>query len=198
MAELYLGQIIQGGWNFAPRGTHHCDGALLSIAQNNALFALVGTTFGGDGQATFGLPDLRGRSMIGQGRGPNLQPYGLGQRDGTETAKLTIPNMPTHAATATFTQTSGVLNVSSAKATAQVAENGSVLAKSVDTAKPANAVPAIYAPSGTATEAALAGVNVAGTVVMSPIGSSTPFGILSPYLAVTAVIVTEGIFPSRN
>lgn len=198
MADFYLGQIIQGGWNFAPRGTINCNGSLMAIAQNTALFSLLGTTFGGNGQTTFGLPDLRGRSMIGPGQGPGLQNYVLGQLAGTESTTLTIPNMPTHAATGTFTQTSGVLNVATIKATTQVAANGSVLAKSVDTASGADSVPAIYAPSGSATAAALAGVNVAGTVAMNPIGNSTPFSILSPYLAVTVVIVTEGIFPSRN
>ena len=197
MTDVYLGQIIHGGWNFAPRGTHYCDGALLSISQNTALFALLGTTYGGNGQTTFALPDLRGRSAVNQGQGPGLSPYVLGQASGTESTTLTQGNLPSHTHTSTFTQSSGTLNVGTAKATTQVAAAGGVLAKSVDTSA-VGSTPAIYAPSGTATPVALGGVNVAGTVQNGLTGGNLPFSLLSPYLAISIVIALQGIFPSRN
>ena len=107
MSNLYLGQIIQGGWNFAPRGTALCNGQVLSIAQNTALFSLLGTTFGGNGQTTFALPNLQSRSMMHWGNGPGLSPVQLGESGGTESTTLTTNQMPSHTHTATFTSTIG-------------------------------------------------------------------------------------------
>lgn len=198
MSNVYLGQIIQGGWNYVPRGFQSCNGALLSIQQNSALFALLGTNFGGDGQTTFGVPDLQGRSMIGSGNGAGLSPYPLGQKSGAENATLTSANLPAHIHPATFTSTSS-LNVAQAPSTHQQAQgNGqSVLARSIDTST-ANAVPKIYAPASTTPTVTLAGLNVAGTVTVGPSGGNSPFSILSPYQVVTVCIALEGIFPSRN
>jgi microcystin-dependent protein len=84
-SDPFLGEITVFGFNFAPRGWFKCDGQLLSINSNQALFALLGTTYGGDGRTTFGLPDLRGRVPIHQGNGPGLSPRNMGQRSGTET-----------------------------------------------------------------------------------------------------------------
>src|SRR5262247_1539362 len=96
MSEPFLGQIQPFGFNFAPTGWATCDGQILSIAQNTALFSLLGTTFGGNGQTTFGLPDLRGRVPIGQGQGPGLANYTLGQTGGQETVTLITSQMPQH------------------------------------------------------------------------------------------------------
>jgi len=81
--DPYLAQIVMFGGNFAPRSWHYCDGSLLSIAQNTALFALLGTTYGGNGQTTYALPDLRGRIPVGTGQGPALPSVQLGERAGT-------------------------------------------------------------------------------------------------------------------
>jgi microcystin-dependent protein len=185
MAEFYLGQIIQGGWNFAPRGTAMCNGQLLSIQQNTALFSLLGTSFGGNGTTNFGLPDLRGRAMVHQGQGSGLSNYVLGQAGGAEQGTLTVTNLPAHTHSATFSATT-------TKATLQLAAAGSVLGHSVDGAPNPTALPQIYCPSGTAPNVALGGLNVANT------GNNTPISILQPYLAVTFVIILEGIFPSRD
>ena len=83
-AEPFLGEIMQVGFNFAPRGWAHCNGQILPIAQNSALFSLLGTTYGGDGETTFGLPDLRGRVSLHPGTGPGLSPRSWGARDGDE------------------------------------------------------------------------------------------------------------------
>lgn len=94
--EPFLGQIMLVPYNFAPRGWAFCDGQLLPIAQNTALFSLLGTTFGGDGRTTFGLPDLRGRVAIGEGTGAGLTPQRLGERSGAETHTLSVSQIPSH------------------------------------------------------------------------------------------------------
>ncbi len=198
MSSTLLGQILQGGWNFAPVGFAFCNGQLLAIAQNSALFALLGTTYGGNGQTTFALPDLRGRSMVHWGAGPGLSNYALGQAGGSETNTLNASQMPAHSHTATFANNGSSMNVATAKATVALPSAGAVLARSVDGAPTPTSLPRIYAPAGTATDAALSGLNVAGTVTVNPAGGSQPVNNVSPYLTVSFVIATQGIFPSRN
>lgn len=94
--DPYLGQILLVPYNFAPAGWHFCDGTLLPISQYNALFALLGTTYGGNGQSTFALPDLRGRVPVGSGQGTGLQSYTLGEQGGQETVTLIQSEMPMH------------------------------------------------------------------------------------------------------
>src|SRR5215510_14547912 len=96
MSEPFLGEIIMFGGNFAPRGWAKCQGQLMSISQNSALFSILGTTFGGDGVTTFGIPDLRGRSPLGDGTGPGLAPMVLGEIAGVESKTLLTTNMPAH------------------------------------------------------------------------------------------------------
>ena len=192
----YLAEITLFAGNFPPRGTAFCQGQILSIAQNTALFALLGTTYGGNGQTTFALPDLRGRVPIGPGTGPGLSTIVLGEQAGAESTTLLTTNMPAHTHTATFDGAASTLNAATAKATLQAAAAGSVLAKSVDSV--GTALPLIYAPSGTATSAALGGLNVAGTVTNAITGGSQPFSIRDPYLGLNFIIYLEGIFPSRN
>src|ERR1700704_2340485 len=93
----FLGEITLVPYNFAPRGYAFCQGQILSISQNTALFSLLGTTYGGDGVSTFGLPDLRGRCAVSQGQGPGLSNYDLGEQTGTESVTLTTPQIPLHA-----------------------------------------------------------------------------------------------------
>jgi microcystin-dependent protein len=94
--EPFIGQIQAFGFNFAPRGWAQCHGQLLSISANTALFSLLGTTFGGDGRTTFGLPDLRGRSIVGMGNGPGLSNISWGEKGGAENHTLTVGQMPAH------------------------------------------------------------------------------------------------------
>ena len=103
MSEPFIGQIQPFAFNFAPRNWALCDGQLLPISQNTALFSLIGTTYGGDGRTTFGLPDLRGRVPIHQGHGPGLSSYVIGQTGGSATNTLTQAQMPSHTHTATPT-----------------------------------------------------------------------------------------------
>lgn len=94
--DPFIGEIIMFGSNFAPRGWAFCDGQLLPISQNTALFSILGTTYGGDGRTTFALPDLRGRAAIHPGRGPGLSTYTLGEKGGSETNNLNITQLPPH------------------------------------------------------------------------------------------------------
>src|SRR4026209_391528 len=96
MSEPFLGEIVMFAGNFAPRGWALCNGQILSIAQNTALFSILGTTYGGNGQTTFGLPDLRSRVPVGQGQGPGLSPWTLGEQNGFENVTLSATQMPAH------------------------------------------------------------------------------------------------------
>src|SRR4051794_41596644 len=108
MAEPFIGQIQTFAFNFAPRGWALCNNQILPITQNTALFSLIGTTYGGNGQTNFALPDLRGRVPIHQGDGPGLPPVVIGEMAGTNNTTLIVPNMPAH---------NHLLNASSAAAT---------------------------------------------------------------------------------
>jgi microcystin-dependent protein len=194
MVQLYVGQIFQGGWNFAPSGSATCSGQLLPISQNQALFSLLGTNFGGNGVSTFELPDLRGRIMAGTGNGLGLPPYVIGEVGGSDQAQLTTNNLPQH--THTFTGTPGTLQASTNKATTQAAAAGDLLARADDTSGTAT-TPAIYIPAASSTATVnLAGPTATGTIGVT--GSNLPFPIANPYLAITIVIALRGIYPSRN
>ena len=173
------------GFNFAPRGIAFCNGQLLSIAQNTALFALLGTTFGGNGQTTFALPNLQGRAPVHFGNGAGLPAVQLGESAGSPTTTLVAPNLPSHAHPIT------------AASAAVPAFSG---AGNVD--NPVGAVPAgsstaeNYVAANTAGLGALAPAPVTGNT--GPAGNGTPFNNMQPYLAVNFIIALQGIFPSRN
>jgi len=173
MSQPFLGMIIIVPYNFSPRGWAFCNGQILSIAQNTALFSLLGTTYGGNGQTTFALPDLRGRFPNSSGQGPGLSNYSLGQQSGTETVTLTLNNLAAH----THTFAPPCLDGDAAF----TIPTGHVLATTA-----AN----IYAnPSGT-------DVMAGGNTGIA--GGSQPVPILNPYLTLNYCIALEGIFPSRN
>lgn len=182
--EPYLANITVFGGNFAPRGWMFCQGQLLAIAEYDALFALIGTTYGGDGQTTFALPDLRSRVAIHMGQGPNLSNYFLGQTGGTENVTLLSSQMPAH--THTLVSISGNPGANTGAAT---------------TNSPANAVAAVatggsnnYSTSDTSVALNTSSINTTTPIA----GSGTPISIISPYLAMNYIIAVEGIFPSRN
>jgi microcystin-dependent protein len=206
--EPYMGQIMQVGFSFAPRGWALCWGQIIGIAQNSALFSLLGTTFGGNGQTTFGLPDARGRVFTGVGSGPGLPPVVLGEIGGTPNTTLTINNMPAHNHVAAFTGTVGTLGAQvqakSGIAQAQLSDTPSAGCFLANTADPeVSGTPLIYAPASSAgTAVNIGGSSVTGapggTVTIGSTGGSLPFSIQQPYLGITTIIATEGIFPSRN
>jgi len=175
-SEPYLASIAMFAGNFAPRGWALCNGQLLSIAQNTALFSLLGTTFGGDGVTTFALPDLRSRAAVGTGQGPGLSNISLGESAGTENVSLTVSNMPAH------NHTLGCDNGGSSALT----PSGNIPGVSDNR----NAEVTIYSAN------APSAVMNAATIGNS--GGSQPFGIRNPYLGVNFIIALEGIYPSRN
>lgn len=175
-ADPLLGSICITAYNFCPRGYADTHGQLLSIAQNTALFSLLGTTFGGDGQVTFALPDLRGRVPRGVGQGPGLPPVTEGEVSGQESVTLTTAQMPPHTHTAQ-------VNAVSSPGTAD-SPSGAMPAKS-----------AAGVPYGTG---AANTTMAAGAVTVAAAGSGQPVGILNPYLGLRFCIATQGIYPSRN
>jgi microcystin-dependent protein len=174
--DPFIGMIQLFGFNFAPRGWAVCDGSLLSIAQNTALFSLLGTTYGGNGQTTFALPDLRGRAPIGMGTGPGLSPRTIGEVGGTETVTLLSTQMPQHAH-----QLMGSSDVQSV---------GTVAGNSLGSVARGATQGNVYAP-GTTNQVAMGSVT-------APAGGNQPHTNLQPYLVMNYCIALEGIFPSRN
>ncbi|MCX2454376.1 tail fiber protein [Pedobacter sp. PLR] len=180
--EEFLGIVKLFGGNFAPRGWAFCNGQTFSIAQNTALFSILGTTYGGNGQTTFALPDLRGRAAIGWGQGPGLSNYVLGQTSGTENISILQTNMPAHTHVATT-------KVSDVEGSVAVPVAGSSLATMVDTS-----VNQIFSYTSNAPTVALNGTTTTNALT----GGNVPISILQPTLAMSYIICTEGIFPSRN
>ncbi len=175
--DPFIGEIRMFGGNFAPRGWAFCNGQLLSIAQNTALFSLLGTTYGGDGVTTFALPDLRGRTPIHFGQGPGLTPRTLGERSGSETVTLTANEMPAH--NHAMVASTGIINTPSPENAflGQIGEGR-------------DAPPAFVGATSALTTMNPQSIN--------PSGGSQPHNNMQPYLAVNYIISLEGIYPSRN
>jgi microcystin-dependent protein len=180
-----IGEIRAFAGNFAPRGFHICDGSLLSISDNQTLYTLLGTAYGGDGQTTFGLPDLRGRTIVSQGRALSGTTYAYSLPGGTESVTLTNNTMPSHSHTFTVSSQPGTTT----------AANGSFLAAPVDPATTPKTV-LFYSPSSIQ----------GGTVTVQPLlptaittaGGSQPHENRMPYVTITYIIALQGVFPSRN
>ena len=178
--EPFLGQIMMVGFNFAPRGWALCEGQLLSISQNQALFSLLGTIYGGDGRTTFALPDLRGRMALHPGQGPGLPPYTLGEKSGSPTNTLLVSNLPPH---------NHPIQASSANGTQSDPSGAFPANANVVTERGADPIGVkAYATSSN-------GAMAPGMVGSS--GGGQPFNNMPPYLAVYHVIALQGIFPSR-
>jgi microcystin-dependent protein len=198
--DEFIATIKMFGFNFAPRGWALCDGRILSIAQNTALFSLLGTTYGGNGQTTFALPDLRGRIALGQGQGPGLQNRTIGEVAGSETNTLTVPQMPAHnhTATATSNSTSTSTSTMSAESNAGSLQNpsGKMFASGVQIY--ANEDPAANRTMSPQCVATTTNTTTTTQVTVGNNGSSQPVNNLQPFLCVNYSICLEGIFPSRN
>jgi microcystin-dependent protein len=179
-ADLAMVFIFAG--NFAPRGFASCEGQIMSISQNTALFSLLGTTYGGNGQTTFALPDLRGRGAIGQGQGPGLPPYVEGQVGGSETVTLTINQLPSH--THNLTAYAG-------QGTTGAPSGATYLAAGPGTGSGPNA-------TQLKTYATNAPNVVMGAGSTTNTGGNQPVSIRDPYLSMFYIITLEGIYPSRN
>jgi microcystin-dependent protein len=183
--EGTIGEIRMFAGNFAPKNWSFCNGSLQSIAQNTALFSILGTTFGGDGRTTFGLPDFRGRVAVGTGQGPGLSSVVLGELAGSQTNTLIVSNLPSHTHTATGTVTPGASLGGRGANTSNIPTNNYPL----ETASGNN----IYAnPSNTNMGQSPVTVTVNNT------GNNIPVNNMQPYLGMNYIICLFGIFPSRN
>lgn len=175
-----LGEIFMAGENFCPRNTARTEGQLLPISQYQALFSLLGTTFGGDGRVTFALPDLRGRTPVGAGQGPGLSNTWLGRRFGDEFWTLTTNQMPAHTH-----QAASIVRAFDGTASAP-APAGNLLATSQAS---------VYAPG---TSAVLDMHPSMVNTALGNTGGNQRFELRDPFLAVTFCMVVFGIFPSRS
>ncbi len=177
--DPFVGEIRMFAGNFAPSGWALCDGQLLPIMQNDALFSLIGTFYGGDGRSTFALPDLRGRVAIHKGQGPGLTEYPIGDMAGQETVALTTNNLPSHTHIASV-----AIGVSD---------------KAGNTSDPSNA---ILANTGSFdkeyTYGEATGTLRSANVTVGSTGGNQPVNIRQPYTTVNFIISLEGIYPSRN
>jgi microcystin-dependent protein len=172
MSEPFVGEIRMFGFNFAPQGWAQCNGQLLPIAQNTALFSLLGTTYGGDGRTNFALPDMRSRVPVGQGQGAGLSSYAEGQAGGAETVTLTAAQMPGH--------------THPVKASGSPADSDQPEGRAL--ARPASHIYTAEPDTRTVMNADMLG----------DAGSSQPHGNIQPYLAVNFCIALNGIYPPRS
>jgi microcystin-dependent protein len=172
-SEPFLGQIMCAGFNFAPNGWARLDGQLLSISQNTALFALLGTQYGGNGQTTFALPDMRGRTIISDGQGPGLSNHTVGEAAGQETTTLSVSNLPPHSHT--FAPLGSTNDANSISPAGKVASSKARTTLYTD---PTNIV-AMQASS------------------TSAVGGSAPFNNMQPYVTINCFMAIQGVFPSR-
>ncbi|GAA4875125.1 phage tail protein [Ferrimonas pelagia] len=178
MADPYLGEIRMFAGTFAPLHWAFCNGQLIAISENQALFSLLGTTYGGDGRSSFGLPDMRGRLPMHQGQGPGLSNRIIGQRFGTETVTLTPAEIPPHQHT--MAASSEIANSSSPQ--------NAVLAHQVDDT--------LYTPNGTAIDGSKL-MSMADSAV-SPTGDNRGHNNLMPSQCLSFIIAMHGVYPSRN
>lgn len=185
MSEPFIGEIILFAGNFEPRGWAFCNGQILSIAQNTALFSILGTTYGGNGQTTFALPDLRSRVPVHSGNGSagtGLSSYQLGQQGGSENVTLTIPQMPQHNHPVNADASNGGALSPSGGNLAQTASGsgrGATTMNTYTTGTPA------------------APVQLVATTVGAQ-GGSQGHPNIQPYLGLNFIIAIEGLYPSRN
>jgi len=177
MSEPFIGEIRLFAGNFAPSSWAFCDGQLLAVSQNDALFSLLGTIYGGDGRTTFGLPDLRGRVPIHMGTGPGLTPKSIGQKSGLETVTITANQMPSHTHDIT-------------------AQGQSASGESSDGSNKTWAGTARVAMYGNQANANMR--SDALSVTMQNAGGSQAHNNVQPFLCIHYIIALFGIFPSRN
>ncbi len=186
MSDQFIGEIRSFGFNFAPQGWAQCAGQLLSISQNTALFSLLGTTYGGNGTTTFGLPDLRGRNAVGAGQGPGIPQVLLGEQLGTETTTLTTQQIPAHSHTAEVAANGGAtLATAPTASTSWFSEYQDLNNKGFLNMFAPN-------PPAPAKPVTMAGASIGVA------GSGQPHENRQPFLAIGYCIAMQGIFPPRS
>lgn len=172
-SQPYIGEIMPVGFGFAPRSWSTCEGQLLSIASNNALFSLLGTIYGGDGRTTFGLPDLRGRSIIGEGTGPGLDTIAVGARGGFITHTNTLAQLPNH-------------------------NHGTAIQVNNEAGEESNSNGQFISTHSNAFNENSSSGAILGGVSSNPAGGNQSYNIRNPFLGMYYCICLFGIYPSRN
>ncbi len=174
MADPFVAEIRIFGFNFAPKGWAFCNGQLLPLSQNTALFSLLGTTYGGDGKSTFALPDLQGRHPMHPGQGPGLSLHDLGETGGEETVTLLESEIPSHSHSEMGSNTQST----------QQSPSGNFSAGSNAARR--------YAPAATNPDVMM------NPLAIAPTGGGLPHNNLSPYLVLNFCIALQGVFPPRT
>ena len=173
MGEPFIGEIRMFGGNFAPAGWAFCQGQLMPISENDALFTLIGTTYGGDGQETFGVPDLQGRAPMHAGQGPGItQNYVLGEQAGVESVTLSTQQIPIH----------NHAVVASTNVASSTTASGNITASSNQLK--------IYDQGGTS--------KLFANNTLTPVGGSQPHENLQPYLCISFILSLFGVFPTQS
>lgn len=195
--EPFLATIMGWAPNFAPRGWAFCQGQTLAISQNTALFSLIGTIYGGNGQTTFMLPNLASRLPIGAGQGPGQPTYEIGQIGGSASVILTTNNMPAHVHDGSSLAGQQKVASTAANTTLTTAAADSILgAPNFLDSTSGSTVDVNTFAAGTANPSVSLKIPVSGTT--GPTGGTQPFSTMPPYLAINWVIALEGIFPPRS
>jgi microcystin-dependent protein len=180
MSDPFIGQIAIFGFGFAPRGWALCAGQLLPLAQNTALFSIIGTFYGGDGKSTFALPNLQGRAVVGAGQAPGLSP--VGEAGGAASVALSSAELAGH---------SHPFTASATPATVQ-SPNGAQLAEPAPPGQPGGRIAPFYSPTPGNATTALAPSSI------GPAGGNQPHNNMQPYLALNFCIALQGVFPNRD
>lgn len=192
--EPFIGQIIMFGGSYAPRNWAFCDGQLVAISSNQALFSILGTTYGGNGRTTFALPDLKGRVPIGPGAGEGLPPYRPGIKGGQPTHTLTSIEMPSHTHVVVPGGSGSAVKLSTDTAVNEVPVAGDVPAvgnyAAGAVAKPVKS----FGPNANTVD----GQSITSTSTNAPTGGSRTHNNMQPYLPVYYIIALQGLFPSRS
>ena len=191
-ATPMLGTVVPWAPNFAPRSWAFCHGQLLSIAQNSALFSILGTIYGGDGRTTFGLPDMRGRVAIHAGSGPGLSSYPLGRKQGEEDVALNASTMPSHTHAVTQEKSFEILATTNEGNRQAPTSTNRLSAAKLTFGVDAN----LY--STAAEDTTLGGLQASGDLALNGAGNSQAHQNKQPYLVLNYIIALLGIFPSRN
>ncbi|MDR8392042.1 tail fiber protein [Aliifodinibius sp. S!AR15-10] len=195
--EHFIAEIILFAGNFAPRGWKFCHGQILPISSNTALFSLLGAKFGGDGRTTFALPDLRGRVVVGAGRGPGLRPINDGEKGGQEETNLNVAHLPSHNHGATANANLSLMATIEEGNTA--VPDGNYLARGLFQKDRTTSYP-IYPYSDGNGDTTLNGNSIAGNIEVqtSNTGNNDPIPNRQPYQGLNYIIAVTGIFPPRS
>ncbi|CDF92469.1 MULTISPECIES: phage tail protein [unclassified Pseudomonas] len=194
--EVFMGTIQSFAFNFAPSGWALCSGQTLGVSQYQALFSLIGTYYGGNGQTNFMLPNLQGRQPLGQGNGLGLTPRVIGETSGTENVTATLNNLPNH--THTLTGITAATTLQLANPASNPLNTPTATNSFIGTSGTGPGAANIYSDQIGASPVPLKGVTTTVSGTVAPTGNGLPMAIMNPFLVINFSIALNGLFPSRN